>query len=242
MIKQSIKSAKNSISKALICLAKSETIDSGETLSGLAQKHYGDQSLWPLIAIENQMLTPQQAHLIPLGKQIKIPTKRPLNNREQNLLDQYKEKYHSSNKKQDFNFKQQTSPNSQNLDYHQKLRKNILLKEQKANELGLVDISNSGFILKYPDCNYLDPKLVSILTQLSKSHLTDYIRITEAFPAISKHTSRTHFNGQAADFTISDPKYSDQIVKFLKSKGFKALNEYRISTRFTQGGHIHISL
>lgn len=238
-IQHSIKLARHRVAQAL------ETIDAGETLSGLAQRHYGDQSLWPLIAVHNNLTTPHSIHYLKQGNELKIPPKRALNSREKRLYQDYmNEFYPKKNKPQSRpqNTKKDTS-NIQSLKYHQKLRTNPLLKEEAAKQLGLTDISKvSGFILKYPECNFLHPKLASILFELSKTSLTKYIRITEAFPATVNHMSRTHFNGQAADFTISDPQQADEISKFLKDKGLKVLNEYENRFSHSTAGHIHTSL
>ena len=247
MRKQSIKLAQQQISKALSRLATTETIDSGETLSGFAKKYYGNPSLWPLIALQNGFTTPQSAHLIPKGKEIQIPNKRALNPAEEKLLAEYNNQYGYSGGKKEVDQPQisfeDTSPNMQSLRYHFKLRQNPLMKEQAAQKLGLIDISNvKGFIIKHKDCNFLHPNLVSILHEVSNSPLTEYVRITEAFPATSRHTSETHFIGKAADFTISDPKQADRIARFLENKGLRVLNEYKVDTKHRTGGHIHVSL
>lgn len=241
-LENAILTARESINSQLAKYAeqKTHTVTSGETLSGIAGKYYQDTNLWPLIAAANNYKTLDQIHNLQIGKQLIIPPKRNLNSLEKNIQSGYQKQFQSTKDKITF---RSDSQQAKSLMFHKKMLSNSLLRDQQAKELGLVSLKGvPGIVLKYPQAPYVHPKLAAILSEATSLPFLNQIRITEAFPATVMHMSSTHFNGQAVDLTIPDPRYAPILTKWFKQKGLRALNEYSSGSKYKTAGHIHISL
>jgi LysM repeat protein len=203
---------------------QSYKIVAGDTLSEIAEKFYGSSDLWPIIATANN-ITPQETYRLQIGREIVIPTKRNLNGDE---IKTNKRFY-------------------PDMSTHKSLLKNPSQMESYVKDLELVDLSKiQGIVIKPGVGQYAHPRIQEVIKDLINKNIP--VRITEAFPSTGTHTSSTHRNGGAVDFTIGPrdnpnaPRVAPQVVQYLKSKGFKALNEYATDTKHKTGKHIHLSV
>lgn len=103
-------------------------------------------------------------------------------------------------------------------------------------EYGMVDLSGTIPIKNY---KHGHPAFIVLLRRLKESGFPLW-RITEAFPPTVAHRSTFHYDGRAIDITLTDPNYSEEVVKFInQTPGFRALDEYKNYYGGT-AGHIHI--
>jgi len=216
------------------------TVQSGDSLSALAKKFYGDINLWPVLVSANKISNPD---LIQVGQKLNIPSKRSLSPEEGIYLQEYKQKKKEvkpDTHKHEVSLDSKTKPH-QDHQYHQQMIKNPLLREAEIERLGLVDLSEiPGVIAKHSYSKHAHPRFVDAMQEALKLPYIERLRVTEAFPATVKHKTRAHYNGQAIDLTISNPKYADQLCDFFKKRGFSCLNEYKYDTEYKTGGHIHL--
>jgi LysM repeat protein len=199
-------------------------IVAGDTLSEIAEKFYGSSDLWPIIATANN-ISPQETYRLQIGRELVIPIKRSLSGDEVNTNKRF----------------------YPDLNTHKSLLQNPSQIESYVKDLELTDLSKvQGISIKSGVGQYAHPKIEEALKDLISKNIP--VRITEAFPSTGMHSSATHRNGGAVDFTIGPPgnpnaaKVAPQVVQYLKSKGFKVINEYAVDTKYKTGEHIHLSV
>lgn len=107
-----------------------------------------------------------------------------------------------------------------------------------CREMGLVDLhKHTGVEVKnYP---YGHPAFVWLLGRLKEK--TKIWRITEGYPTTVKHASPYHKNGRAIDLTLRKPRDAEKICSWINElPDYKCVNEYRVSTRYKTGSHLHL--
>jgi LysM repeat protein len=268
-LQKSLKLGQLVIFQALKKLAEVYKVVSGDTLSSIAKKKYQDANLWPLIALQNGLTTPQSIHIIQIGQSLTIPPKRPLAVKEKDLAQQYSAAYgygasqpgkdvqtqsvdHPQNESGSTPTSQGVTP-TMDLKHNLRMLENPVLKASEVKRLGLVDLSQLPEIsIGDPRTFHAHPTLARILQEASKlPYMGGKVRVTEAFPATQQHQADTHYTGQAVDLTIGDAvdltldekiKYAQHLTDWFKNKGLHALNEYVTDTTFKHGDNIHVSL
>jgi LysM repeat protein len=204
---------------------QSYKIVAGDTLSEIADKFYGSADLWPIIATANK-ISPQETYRLQIGREIVIPIKRNLSGNEVKTNKRF----------------------YPDLSTHKSLLKNPSQMESYVKDLELVDLSKiQGITIKSGVGQFAHPKIQEVLKDLISKNIP--VRITEAFPSTTEmHSSSTHRNGGAVDFTIGPPgnpnaaRVAPQVVQYLKSKGFRVKNEYAEDSEYKTGEHIHLSV
>jgi LysM repeat protein len=195
--------------------AKKYTVRPGDTLSFIAQDFYGNTALWPIIAEANNIKTEQEIRSLEIGRVLDIPTERELSPEEKS--------------------RRIANPKPAFFNPQDKQKIEEFTKQQKLEDLS----KKSSIVLKHSNSKHCDERISKALDSLS-SKMGKPIRVTEAFPPTSMHQSRSHYDGRAVDITLPDPRYADQVCQFLRQQGLKALNEYKVDTKYKTGGHIHI--
>lgn len=215
------KDSQQSKSKASPANQNTYVVKPGDSLSTIAGKLYGNYSLWPLLFSANKDKI-KDPNVISPGWTLKVPSKRKL-----------------------------SPQDTQNIPQLQPARKKIQPTTnvvEQAKQMGLVSLDGIGEVKNNP---YAVPELAQVAKEMRQYPGVKKLRITEAWPPVSNHVDRNHFNGRALDITIhdwpspptrKDFQTADALTKYLKSKGFDVLNEYRYDTRYKTGVHIHIDM
>jgi len=100
-------------------------------------------------------------------------------------------------------------------------------------------------ISKYFECKdgkYAHKAYIKLLKKVNHLKNVKIWRITEAYPATVRHSSKGHYNGKDIDLTIRNSRNASKVCKFInKQSNFRCLNEYKKRTKYWNGNHLHIS-
>lgn len=205
------------------------TIKPGDTLSQIAKNYYNDWRLWPLILSANKQWRDPDA--MPIGVTIVIPDKRTLTPQEKQMLEDNIKKW-DEKKKDKQNFQKQVEP--------QTTTPQETSPQQEEYSSGLVDLADWNVPCKEIDSRYCHPSLAKAVIYLNQQNILKYV--SEAYPPTIEHSSRAHQTGEAIDIVLLDPDLSHEVTDWLKSHGYKVLNEYVQKTENWTGDHIHIAI
>lgn len=100
---------------------------------------------------------------------------------------------------------------------------------------------------RFKDGGYINKDIAAKLDSVNTNGIAWIV--TEGYPPASKHKSKCHYNGMCADIGIRSTascQNIDQMANAFRAAGFKVLNEFKncggVSTTYSTGGHLHISL
>lgn len=198
----------------------------GDTLSQIAQSLYGDWKKWPLIWSANRgpLSNPD---VVPSGITLTIPEDRNLNEVEKEVLEK--------------NIQKWKTKREQPKDFSSAKTEDV---EQVLEQQELVDLTKYNIPIKsstlQQGSKYCHPQLAKVLITLHQHNLLNYV--SEAFPSTVAHNSQAHKTGRAIDFTLTDPSMSEAVCNWLNENGYKCLDEYKVSTTYKTGDHIHLEV